>query len=625
MPSRNAPKWIVYRNGQPAPELQPLKVQRSLNGDRMDYAELMLDTRHVPNFNGLDDFKPFDYIGDYIDIQVAGGGYVHQGAVVHVAPKFSQSEASLMIASRTDPSLFGLTLFGQAHFNPVTGEYIVTDDELAFNPTIDGITRGNKHDSRTMRNVQFANQQVQVTNEIPIFLDPEAVRTQAARRLQGGNAISWTLSEVLYYLCWMANRQQAFLVNPTLDELQATVIDSIDLVRNLKIKGGSTLPEALDETLIPLGYHWRLFQSGQFALNKLQIIRKATGGTLRFLKHQRMGQKLSTGLTDTESMGVRFDTDRLANQIVAKGAKIQVEITAELHRGWPTSLDETPLDELKDSVVKLSENPDKKNAWRKWVLNEAGDYTGTRPEIRGIFTDSVRQQLSKADLLRWFVPRRRKFMPTITTNDEINKPIGSEGRGLVIEYRDYDGSWRSAKKWGIELLDLECGIFINREDIPEELYDQGQYAAIRVTATIEADYRLTHTSFRKADSPLPVAKEAYIELSESYQHRVILPGSKYADSNDNLATDDFNALADFADSLRSRFDQLDVPGGVVLEGVDHLEYQPGDRIGGVQGKNISFEVKKGSNQYPQIAAVTLDIAEQKTILQLQRFREFRPA
>lgn len=625
MSHRNAPTFIVYNNGQIAPELQALRIQKSLGAQRMDYAELMLDTRYVPNFNGLDDFSPFNYLGNYIDIKSSQGPYVHQGTVVQVAPRFSQSDANLSIVSRTEEHQFGLTLFGQLHWNPVLDSFFVTDDDLIFNPTIDGKTQGNKHDSKTYRNQQFANQSVQVTNEIPIFLHPDAARTAAARQLHRGRNTSWLLSEVLYYLCWMANRQQTFLVNPTLDELRTAVIDSVDLVRNLKVKAGSSLPDALDTVLNPLGYYWRLAQRGLHSLNYLEIIRRATGGKLTWLRHQRLGQTLSTGLTNTESLGVRFDTTRLANQIVAKGAKIQVEITAELHRGWPASLDNTPLDELKSSVVKLSENPNKKYAWRRWVLNEAGDYTNTRPEIKGIFAESVYQALRKEGLLECFLPRRRRFLPTITTNAEINQAVGGEGRGLTLEYRDYDGSWRPIKNWGVELLDYECGILINREDVPEELYDQGEYAAIRVTGTIEGDLAITHTASRQADSPVFETKEALIDLSDDYQHRVILPGSRYAGSKNNLAADDRQPLANFAESLRQRFDQIDIPGGVVLEGVDQLEYQPGDRVAGVQGKNISFQVKRGVAQFPQIVSVTLDIESQKTILQLQRFREFRPA
>jgi hypothetical protein len=624
MPARNAPTFIVYRNGQIAPELQALRVQRSLGAQRLDHAELMIDTTKVPTFNGLDDFSPFDYLGSSIDIKSSLGPYVHQGTVVQVAPRFNPKEAGLSLVSRTEEHQFGLTLFGQLHWNPVLDEYFISDDDLLFNPTIDGKTQGNKHDSKTYKNQQFANQTQRVTNEIPIFLHPDSSRSAAARQLHRGRNTSWVLSEVIYYLCWMANRQQTFLVNPTMEELRATLIDSVDLVRNLKVKAGSTLPEALDVALNPLGYYWRLVNRGAFALNYLEIIRRATGGKLTWLKHQRLREPLNTALTNTEALGVRFDTTRLANQVIAKGAKIQVEITAELYRGWPASLDETPLDELKDSVVKMDENPDKKNVWRKWVLNEAGDYIGTRPEIKSIFTEEVFIALKREDLLRWFLPRRRSLLPTITTNADINQPIGGEGRGIVIEYRDYDGTWRAVKRWGIELLDNECGILITREDIPEELYDQAQYGAIRVTATIEADYALTRMAFRQANSPVFEVKEAYIDLSDNYQQRVVLPGSKYADSSDNLEADDTQALANFAESLRSRFDQIDVPGGVVLEGVDQLDYLPGDRVAGVQGKNISFAVKRGAAQYPQIVSVTLDIDAQKTILQLQRFREFRP-
>jgi hypothetical protein len=610
MPSRPAPTWNVYRNGILTPELQPLIIQRSLNGERMDYAELIVDTRKYPSFNGLDDFSAFPWLGHTLEIGFSTGGYVHRGTIVQAVPKFNRSEAGIKIVSRTEPHQFGLTLFGQAHFNPINGQFFITDDELVFNPTIDGKTKGNKHDSKT-----YGPQQM------PVFLSPEATRTEAARTLQGGQNVSWTLSEVLFYLCWMANREQTFLVNPTLAELQTAVVDSVDLVRDLKIKAGSNLPEALDAVLGGLGYFWRLVQVGAFSLNKIEIIRRSTGGALTWLNHQRIGSKLNTSATNTESMGVRFDTTRLANQIVAKGGKIQVEITAELHRGWPSDLDDEPLESLELSAAKLSENPEKINAWRKWVLNEAGDYIGVRDDITDYLVDDVREKLQEENLLRWFLPRRRNFMPTLTTVGEV--PIG-DVNGILVEYKDYAGEWKSAKEWGIQLLDNECGIRLTGSNVPEELYDQGADAAIRVTATIEGDYRLTYTAGKQADSPIFAIKEAYVDLEDSYQHRIVLPGSKYADGGESIAADDTYALEAFATSLRSRFDQIDIPGGIVIEGLDWFPYyQPGDRVRGVEGKNISFAVKPGTDQYPQIVSVTLDIENQKTILQLQRFREFR--
>lgn len=611
MPSRKAPTWIVEVNGQPVNYLQPVRVQRSLNGERMDYAELVVDTNNYPTFNGLDDFTPYSLLDKYIDIQSSLGPYVHRGVVIQVVPTFSEASAGITVVSRTQPHQFGLTLFGQVHFHPVTGNFVHSDDDLVFNPTIDGKTFGNKHDSKTFG-----------SNNIPIFLDPEGARTAAARTLNGGRNTSWLLSEVLYYLCWMANRNETFLVNPTLDELQSAVIDSVDLVRNLKVRAGSTLPKALDDVLIQLGYHWRIVQTNPFALNQLQIIRKATGGNLRKVYHQRMRQPLSTALTNTEALGVRFDTSRLTNQIVAKGRKMRVEFTAELHRGWPASLDDEPRESLALAAAKQSENPDKINAWRKWVLNESGDYIGTRPSITGIFTSALQSQLSGEDLIQYFLPRRRKLMPTLTLNEQKTAPVG-DVNGIIIEYRDYDGSWKSAKQWGFDVLDTECGLYLRGENIPEELYDQGDYGKIRITASIDADYKVTRVSERQPNSPVLEIAECYMDLEDNFQHNIILSGSKYASGDNNLSTDDSTPLASFADSLRDRFDQIDVPGGIVLEGVDNYEYQPGDRISGVDGKNISFESKQGSGNFPQIVSVTLDINEQKTVLQVQRFREFR--
>lgn len=611
MPSRPAPEWLVFRNGQLANELHPTRVEQSLCGDRLDYAELVVDAATLQS--GLDNFSPLAQLGDTIDIQLKGGAstYIHRGVVAVVMPRLNVSDVGVTLISRTEPYLFGLSLFGQLCWSPSENKFFQTDNDLVFNPIIDGRVIGNKHNSKTYGGVG-----------VPVFLDPEGARTAAAQFVNAGRNSTWLLSQVLYYLCWRANQAQSFLLNPSLAELSAVVDDSVDFVRNLKIPAGSNLPEALDLVLKPLGYLWRIYtQQSLFSVaNRLQILKRSTGGNLVWLNHQRMGQTIRPQQNNMARMGIRFDASRMANQIVAKGGKLRVEFTTELSRGWPWSYDAVPLEDLKKTNIDRSTDPHLKNAWRKWVLNEAGDYIGLRAGYNTVFSGTLLQTLRTADLLKYFLPIRRQLKPTISRNADGTGPA-APGKGILLEYRDYAGTWQPAKNWGFEILETEAGIYISAGDVPEELYDNGTMAALRVTASLESDYRVTGFAPRQQTSPIAGVLEEVLDLADEFQWLVVLDTSKYFGTAGGAA-DDREAIQHYAEVLRDRFDSIDAPGGIELEGVDHLYYQPGDRVAGVDGKNISFRTNQTTDSYPQIVAITLDMEQQKTILQLQRFREY---
>lgn len=624
MHARNAERWIVRRNGRLAPDLQPLRVEESSGGKRMDFAELVLDPAMAKR---MEDYSPLNDIGSEIEIEAIKGGVKHIGIVSQVIPVFSPQGEIYKFVSQTRPHLFGNPAGGVLMYCPQfppakvdwdpdgtlgqpQGTFKLVDDDIVFNPEIDGRIFGNRHGS-----LRYGKEQ------IAIFLDPNSVQTEAGRTLHKGGTASWTLSSAVHYLCWILNPEQLIVRNPTLRDLVRTFTDSVDLVRNVKIDDGDFLTDALDSLLNPLGYHWRL--SKERGRRYLRFYQRGTGGRLMWLNHQRFGEIFDPLKTNVEAQGVVFDAGRLANQIVGRGSKLQIEITAELCRGWDPAYDEYERDQLKNTEFTdeyLQEEPAIEFAWRRWVLNEGGDYIGTRPEITDQFPPGVKSRLEAAGVLQWMVPRRREFKPTLTLKAD-GEPIGPT-KGIEIEWSSDGETWNPAGKWSIELLEKECGILIGSTEIPEELFDAGDTAKIRVTATIETDFRITGFAERQGSSPIVAPVTAILDLDSQFHWRQVTTLSKYKSGNrPSLAEDDRDALQGFVESLRDRFDSVDVTGAVTLEGVDQHDYTVGDRVAGIKGKNISFKARKDGAVYPQIAAITYDIEGQRTILHMQRVRE----
>jgi hypothetical protein len=547
---------------------------------------------------------------------------------MQVIPIFNPTGETFKLISQTQPYLFGRPSGGVVMYNPnfpratewnpdgipmqPEGQFKLVDDPIVFNPEIDGKVFGNMHDSMTYGERQ-----------LNIFLHPDAVKTAAGQRLHQGQAIHWTLSAAVYYLCHWLNPRQVVIKNPSRAELVHAFNDSVDFVRNALVADGEYLPEVLDAFLGPLGYHWKL-RKGRTRAAKIEFYQRAAGGSLVWLNHQRFGEIFDPKKTNVEANGVVFDSGRLANRIVGRGSKLQIEITAELVRAWDPQFDEWNRDDFRKSNLTdeaVAESPGVKDAWRKWTLNENGDYIGLRPELREEFSPGLKARLRAGGYLDWMIPGRRKFLPTLTRIADSTQPAG-EADGIEIEWRVGDGQWRPASRWEVGILQHECGIHLGGDEIPEELFDAGPDAAIRVTATIETDFRITAIAERRNSSPLVDVGTAILDLDSQFHWREVTALSKYKSSNrPSDAEDDRLSLVAFVNEIRDRFDNLDVAGAVTLEGVDQHQYRIGDRVAGVKGKGISFRSRSDATTYPQIAAITYDIEGQKTILHMQRVRE----
>lgn len=612
---RNAERWIVRRNKEVVRDIQPLRIEESSGGKRMDFAELMFDPRRKGK---MEDYSPLDDLGAEIEIEAIKGGIKHIGIVAQVIPIFGPQGEVFKIVSQTLTHLFGDQLSGVFMNNPLGGRYnnthggVYVRGDVVFNPEVDGKIFGNMDSSR---------------NDGPgnshVFIDPMATLAEATRKLYGGRAIMWTISKAVHFLCCTLNEREEYFRNPTIRDLEKfSFTDSLDHVRNVQVSCDSRLPEALDALIGPLGYSWRLqVERGR---RNLAFYKRGTGGRLRWLKHQRHGESFDPLKTNVETQGVVFDAGRLTNRIFAWGSKKQYELTMELVRAWNPKFDEWARDDLKNTEITdevKRENPGIEHAWRRWAVNESGKYIGLRPEIKEVFAAGVATELNDRGWLRGFTPRPRKLLPTLTLNDD-GEPIGTT-KGVDVEWSDDGGeSWYPIGKWSVDLLDQEAGVFIGSNEIPEELFDAGSLARMRVTATLESDESLAVGTDKNDRSPLEKEVTASLDLEARYHHRQVSTTSKYAFSKrPTLEVFDEDAMQAFVDELTDRFDNVDVAGAVALEGVDQHDYRLGDRIAGIKGKNISFRSRRDGTTYPQIAAITYDIEGQKTILHMSRVRE----
>lgn len=620
--SRQAQRFAVYRNGQIDETLQPLVVECSGGAGHVDFAELMLDPAHYRSFHrqGFDPLE--DLLGDTIDVMAINVqtdlANKHSGVIGQLLPFISPDGETIKYVSRTAHHLFGRPLAGAYFYWPQSGElFDLVTGPLVFNPEIDGRAVGNMH-SRVFEAVGGAGLKLRRA-----FIDPDAARSPASLSLLGGSAEFWKLSDAIGYLCAAMNNAQDFITNPAHATLVQSVDDDVDLVRNVEIPHGVYLPQALDALLTPIGYTWHIRRPSR-TTRIIEVQRRDTGGKVVSLYHQKVGEYFDPAKTNVEMTNVKWDAERMANRIVGRGSRKQVEVTFELAKAWPRDLDLLSRRDYKRSrhADRSTAQPAIVNAYRKWVLNETAAYVGLRSEITGRYTAAIRQNANAKELVD-MTPRPLPFLPTLTLDpaSDYPAPIGRTD-GVFVEYKAKDGTWKAAGNWGIEVLKAEGGIYIGAEDIPVELLNQASEAAVRVTATLEVDTRPGAVATRRPASPQPKDLTADLNLESQFHWREVGALSQFKTSGfPSLAVDDRTPLLRYLELLRDRYDSIDVSGPVVLEGADQHQYLVGQRVQGIVGRELLFDDRSYRPTVPSIAGITYDIQQQKTTLHLSRMRE----
>lgn len=559
---------------------------------------------------------------------------------------------SVVLEARQAPYHFGKYVEGMVEYNSVTQDHQILPQAIEFNPTVNytsysgkrigntrglGVVRGNMTDRNP-----FGRENCN------IFLDPARVHTAEARRFATGSGEAsskerakdpeqakmlasdkfWTLKEAVYYLCWTLNDWEDNFSNPTREDLKLLDTNTAPF-HDVVIPLGVFLPEALDRVLDPFGFGWRVEYLGRGS-RKLSVFQRGRG-TKKNLKLQEPGSLLDLKKTNLQNNSIACGNQSLINRIEALGNFKLYESTWELQKAWPEQYDDITEDQKIEGADDLAgkswaDRPEHHRVDRDWVLNEAGDYIGLRPEIKEPY-DLWRDFSKHSDVD--VVPRRRRFYPCITL-DKDRLPVGANG--YFVEY--YDGSdWRDATGLGFEVLANECGIRFTGATLPPELSMVGTGLKVRITASVYSDERLSFKTRENPNSSQPLESAALLDVSGQFHFRQVTRFSVFYNkitprgSFEHLQVDDTERIKDFAEQLVATTDHLDVRGTAVVWDLDGDDYQVGDIIEKIDGRNISLDAGESQGgeekKYPQIVGITYDYTNQKRILALETFRDAR--
>jgi hypothetical protein len=507
----------------------------------------------------------------------------------------------------------------------------------------------------------------------PVFLDPDLDRQPDPRTF-------WTLGKFVRYILGVHN-DGTYVKNPDFSQLDALLqvraplegsgfVDpdktgdytAADVVIRDFDATNLPWPDALSLQLGYAGFGMR-FVTGEDGAGEpwqtLQVYRKDGAGQAAPLDLELPGRgaELDPARCNVASLSLARDSRSIVNAITIETQQRRVELSVVLAPGFtPTAGDETAGSRSQFLRANLSTaSGDVRRKYRYYVADEAGDghwdaatsaWLTAALDLSAIFPSNQQGNLT-------YVRRLRPGSNTLLSRDSRGQPRKAQ---LALS-RDYGGPapavWNGSGTWqpiagGWELLEHRLGILVTVED--PESWPIGDYTganpqepsqtlrgvtsqanpsapntrfAIRLTTAIEDDLMLPAVTAARPASPTRFTLRRRVDARDHFALETIAARSLYNQGSQpvTLRDDTERALA-HAQQLRAAHEFPPLAGSVTIPSLISA-FRVGDRIGRINGRDISFQTNIGSGQgespvYPVIVALTWDLSGQRqaTILEL---------
>ena len=572
------------------------------------------------------------------------------GFVSSISEQIDGSTESLILTAKLDPYVFGKPLTAQTVWDVSADDTIDVHWPIVFNPEIDGIIEGNRSGHRENE-----------SDDPPgpyVFVSPESIRTGAARVTAQDNETGskWQLSEAAHRILWSCNPDETFIKNPSLDELQSIIAGDDDIeLKNFPIEYGRYLPETLDALLRPHGFGWYLYhtleddpdaappeddeQPAKRRVTNFMFYKRGDGYKAKLLM-QRVGDAYDLRKTNVGSYSRTVGLSELANRVIVRGGWKRYEGTFPMVPGWADTYDSKDLGELALDQTFGQSSP---AVGRKYVVNCAGDYCDPVREDEAEpydFADDL------PDTGTWIF-RRRRLRPCLSqTADGDDK----KSYGHVVEWWDRntesatdpnipdDPGWQRVRE-PFQMLEHEAGVWFN--DPPGRLWQLVQEDALetppegvdfpglwlRITASVDADKRLEAIATRTAESANGETLTLYLDMADQFHYRQRNENSVLANTSSPDEIDDQERIQTYANKVRDLEQSADVSCSIVLPGVDHHEFEIGQLIDSVDGRNLKMTASNPDAETQralQIVGFNFIVgSEQKTEILVETFQKER--
>ncbi|UCC22976.1 MAG: hypothetical protein JSW23_02595 [Planctomycetota bacterium] len=419
----------------------------------------------------------------------------------------------------------------------------------------------------------------------------------------------WSYAEVIHYLL-CEHLPSCQLQTPTIEQL-LTLTES-QVVRDLDVTG-LDLIEALRRCCDRIGLKFKFVPRAAPTGPEQAIVFYRPGkGRAVELNCQNPGEQFSISKTNIARLHSRKNFWPITHRYIGQGDFKIYEATFDLVKAWEPADEDTDYDKFSPST---NANFYKvKDVFRKWCLNEAGDYSSS-PYNQGDAFD-----FSKIFKTDDFAPRRRRFWPTLTTD----KQGKSLGYFLQVSFDNGQHWWQYL--YAFNNLLSECGVWLSSDYLDADTWVAALKGVLkfRITASVASDERV---SCIVADGPVnstvPVVDQI-ITLPRWFKFRQVSSCSIFKNTTDESLgvpdeIDDSAALYEFtrkkAETASAVIEMVDIQTPYLA-----FDYRIGDRVTTSPESRDLLSCKSDNRSVHWIERVLMDFENQCTNLKIIRQR-----
>ncbi len=419
----------------------------------------------------------------------------------------------------------------------------------------------------------------------------------------------WSYAEVIdYLLCEYLTAGQ--LQTPVIGQLM--VLTENQAVRDLDVTG-LNLIEALRRCCQRIGLRFKFvpLPVPTGPSQAIEFYKAGTGRTVE-LNCQQAGEQLSLSKTNIANLHSKKYFWPITQKYIGQGDFKAAEATFDLIKAWDGSLEDINYDKFSPSTN--SDFYQVKDVYRKWCLNEAGDYSsapynqGDAFDFSGIFSSGN------------FTRHRRRFRPTLT-RDKQGKSLGYF---LQVSFDNGLNWWQYLHAYNI-LLD-ECGLWLSSEQLDVDTWVAALKGVLkfRITASVISDERLTCiVSDGPVNSTVPVV-EHIITLPRQFKYRKVSNKSIFANSSDDALgipdeVDDTDALYEFV-RHRAAVSSETIETSDIQTPFLAFDYRVGDIVSTSPESRDRMSRRSDNRSRSRIVRVQMDFEKQCTNLKIVRQR-----
>ncbi len=409
---------------------------------------------------------------------------------------------------------------------------------------------------------------------------------------------TWSLAEIVLYL-FSEYLPFGMIEISSLEQLEAIMGHRI--ADELDIEGDPML-EALGKICKQSQVQFRFVSryGNEGACAGVVFYRPGQGRKVE-LNIQRRGQGLNVSRTNIYKF-ISKSCWPVTNRYVVKGANKVFEATFELVKAWNPEFEGGSS---QDYSTASSSFGLVKDVYRKWCLNEAGDYTPL-PYGQGEPFDFTRVFETSE-----FLSRRRRFYGAISYDSD------GQSIGYYLEVSYNDGQDWEQYSGQFQVLKNQCGIWLSTGEFETSIWDalQADDFRVRITASVESDERLT---CEYTDGPVnsTVEVQEHILSNGAFEYRKVSCDSMFAGSA--YEADEVDDTASLMGYIRqhchnntSVIEDVAVETSYVMTG-----FQPGDRVVSSPESMALLNAGHDGRSRLWIEKVCIDFDKQSTQLEM---------